>query len=277
RSVVTGAASGIGREVARELAGRPGARLHLVDRDGAGLETLAGELRAVSAAGAGSPPVLDLHPADISSSDSVRTLAATVGDGPLDCLVNCAGVLALGPFEHTRFEDVERVIQINLTGTVRMTHAFLPALLRSPRAFIVNVASAAGLVASPGMTAYTASKFGVVGFSEALRAELRGRVGVCVVCPTFVRTGILRGATHAEGGTPGYRGETADATLERIGASPKKVSRAILKAIEKRRGLVLVNADAHAIYHLHRFFPGLTERVVHLTYRWLQRKGVLAR
>lgn len=278
RAVVTGAASGIGREVARDLAAQSGARLHLVDLDGAGLDALAGELRSQVVAAGKAASETCVHRLDISSASAGRSLAEAIGGEPLDLLVNCAGILSLGPFERTPIEDSERVIEVNLMGTVRMTHALLPALLRSPRGFIVNVASAAGLVAAPGMSAYTASKFGVVGFSEALRSELRGRVGVCTVCPTLVRTRIVKEARFSAGKEDekaGERRDGADRLLDQRGASPSKVSRAILRAIEKRRGLVLVNADAHAIYHLHRFFPGLTERAVHQAYRWLQRKGVL--
>ncbi len=272
--LVTGAASGIGRQLCTDLWVREGCSVRLADRDAAGLASIEEELRRAA------PPegrLLTAHVVDVASEDSVRALAAAVGDGPLDVLVNCAGVLCLGPFERTPIEEVERIVGINLLGTVRTTRALLPRLLASPRAFIVNVASAAGLFGAPGMAAYAASKFGVVGFSQALRIELAGRAGVCAVCPTLVRTAIVARsgvAGREEADAERRRGEM-DAQLHRLGASPERASRAIVRAIVKRKRLVLVNPDAWVLHTMHRFFPCLTEFIVRKLYRKLQRDGVL--
>ena len=128
----------------------------------------------------------------------------------------------------------------------------------------MNVASMAGLVSAPGMSAYVASKFGVVGFSDALHAELGGRVGVGVVCPTFVRTNIAKGAAGK-----------AESFLGVVGSKPAKVSAAVIGAVKERKHLVLVNADAYLIYYLNRFFPGLSETVVNAGYRMLVATGVV--
>lgn len=272
--LVTGAASGIGRQLCTDLWGREGCSVRLADRDAAGLASIEEELRRAS------PPdgrLLSSHVVDVASEESVRALSAAVGESPLDVLVNCAGVLCMGPFERTPIEEVERIVGINLLGTVRVTRSLLPRLLASPRGFIVNIASAAGVFGAPGMAAYSASKFGVVGFSQALRIELAGRVGVCAVCPSLVRTAIVARSAVAgrEEADAERRRCEMNAQLHRLGASPERVSRAIVRAIARRKRLVMVNADAWFLRHMHRLFPCLTEFIVRKLYRKLQRDGVL--
>lgn len=260
RAVVTGAASGIGREVAIELH-RRGWRVELVDRDEAGLRRLAAELATPA------------HVVDVAAADQVEELAVRLAPGPLDLLVNSAGVLHLGPFERMTASELQLVFGVNLLGAALVTRALLPRLLQGTRPCVVQVGSAAGLAGAPGMAAYSASKFGLLGLAEALRGELHGRVHVCTVCPTFVRTHIVAGAS-----VTGEREQrAAERVLRELGVSPAKVARAVLEGARRRRRLVLVNPGAHALHHLHRFFPGLTELVVGRGYRWLQRRGVLAR
>ena len=265
RALVTGAASGIGRQVAIDLH-RQGWRLELIDRDEAGLRRL---LAGLDAAG----DRVVAHVVDVAVAAEVEQLEARLASGPLDLLVNSAGVLHLGPFERMPPAELERVLGVNLIGAALVTRALLPRLLEGTRPCVVQVGSAAGLVGAPGMAAYSASKFGLLGLAEALRGELRGRVHVCTVCPTFVRTNIVASASVA--GAP-ERGE-AERALAQLGASPGKVARAILEGARRRRRLVLVNPGAHALHLLHRLSPALTEVVVARGYRWLQRRGVLAR
>lgn len=271
--LVTGAASGIARRLAQDLWTREGCSLRLVDRDPAGLSSLDEELRR---AAPGDHRVLTTHVVDVASSAAVCSLATDFGDSPLDVLVNCAGILTIGPFEKSPLEALERVVDVNLLGTLRMTRALLPRLLHSPRAFIVNAASAAALCGAPAMAAYSASRFGVLGLSDALRAEFHGRVGVCAVCPTLVRTGIVRHASIAgHEADPHPRRAEMDGFLQSLGADPERVSRAIVRAIVRRKRLVLVNVDAHVLYPMERLFPGLTRFIVRKVYRKLQRDGVL--
>ncbi|MBI4425288.1 MAG: SDR family NAD(P)-dependent oxidoreductase [Elusimicrobia bacterium] len=257
--LVTGAASGIGRRLAQDLYWNEKSRLVLVDVDAKALERLRDELEP-----AGEGDRVEAYPCDIASDASVAALAKEVGPRRVDVLVNNAGIALLGSFENTRFDDFARVVQVNLLGTARVTKAFLPCLLKGGDAFIVNVASMAGLVGAPGMSAYAASKFGIVGFSDALHAELEGRIGVCVVCPTLVRTNIAKGA-------PGR----AESFLATLGSRPDKVSAAILRAIKDRKRLVLVNADAYLFYYLNRFFPDLSEALVSAGYKVLKAAGVI--
>ncbi|MCC6159984.1 MAG: SDR family NAD(P)-dependent oxidoreductase, partial [Deltaproteobacteria bacterium] len=169
-ALVTGAASGLGRRLATDLFHTHRCRLILVDRDEAGLHSLAAELEGQTTPGNG--PRVTWLTADTTDDDALRRLAEHPGTSALDILVNCAGVLYAGPFESMPLGAFERVIDINLMGTVRVTRALLPNLLRGVDPVLVNVASAAGLAGAPGMCAYATSKFGVVGFSESLRAEL---------------------------------------------------------------------------------------------------------
>jgi len=258
--LVTGAASGIGRRLAQDLYWNEKCRLILVDIDERELGILKDELEP-----AGEGDRVEAFVCDISSQESVDRLAAAVGSRRLDVLVNDAGVAHLGSFEHTPFSDFERVVKTNLLGTARVTKAFLPALLKARGGYIVNVASMAGLVGAPGMSAYVASKFGVVGFSDALQAELGKRVGVGVVCPTFVSTNIAKTA-------PGM----ADQFLGAVGSKPAKASAAIIGAIKERKRLVLVNADAYLVYYMNRFFPGLSRTMITAAYKMLAATGVLA-
>lgn len=257
--LVTGAASGIGRKLAHDLFWDEKCRLILVDVDADGLATVKDELEP-----AGEGDRVEAHACDIASASSVAALREAVGERKLHVLVNNAGVTRLGSFENTGFSEFERVVGTNLIGTARVTKAFLPHLLQDGGGFIVNVASMAGLVSAPGMSAYVASKFGVVGFSDALHAELGGRVGVGVVCPTFVRTNIAKGAAGK-----------AEFFLGAVGSKPAKVSAAVIRTVKERKKLVLVNADAYLIYYFNRFFPGLSETVVNAGYRMLVATGVV--
>ena len=270
--LVTGAASGIGRQVCSDLVLREGAHVRLLDVDEAGLRSVAAKLGARARAGS----VLSGHGVDLGDRDAVAALAGALAGTRLDVLIHVAGIVSVGPFEQTALPVLERVVDVDLLGPLRLTHALLPLLLASARASLVLVASAAGLVGGPGLAAYSAAKFGLVGLAQALRAELHGRVAVSTVCPTLVRTGLV---DHAQVGRDPASGRDRRAGLDRVltrhGASPEKVSRAIVRAIVERRGLVLVNPDAVLLYHLHRLFPRTTEAVVLQGYRWLLRRGVL--
>jgi NAD(P)-dependent dehydrogenase (short-subunit alcohol dehydrogenase family) len=174
--------------------------------------------------------------------------------------------------------DFEKVIAVNLLGAIRMTKAVLPKLLQSQHAFIVNVASMAGLKGAPGMCAYAASKFGIVGFSEALAAELEGRAGICTVCPTFIKTNIARNALFAPEIAGSERAEKVGAMntiLSMVGSNPRKVSQIIIRSIKERKRLVLVNPDAYFLYYLNRFFPALSDTLVSMAYRRMLQAGVI--
>lgn len=187
--LVTGAASGIGRLLARRFHAA-GARVIAWDVDEAGLASLAAEL--------GDARLLPQR-CDLQDRDDVRRQAeqALARAGPVDVLVNNAGVVSGKPLLAASDEEIERTLRINTLALFWTTRAFLPAMLERDRGTVVTISSAAGLVGVARLTDYCASKWAAVGFDESLRAELRKQgasVRTLVVCPYFVDTGMFDGA-----------------------------------------------------------------------------------
>jgi NAD(P)-dependent dehydrogenase (short-subunit alcohol dehydrogenase family) len=253
-AVITGAASGIGRATAL-LLGRNGAKLHLADIDGARVETVAGEVRA--AGGEASA-----HALDVSDAQALEALAGTVfaGEGAVDVLHNNAGIGHGANIEATTYEDWERVIRVNLLGVAYGVQAFVPRMLQQGRpASVINTASGAGLVPIPKMAPYSASKFGIVGMSEALNAELSKRgVHVSAICPGVIDTPIV--ASSVMRGDFAAMQENATRFYARRGASPDEVAEAVLRTIEHHRLIVTVpRRHVMPTYLLHRLSPALVQ------------------
>ena len=231
QAVVTGAGSGIGRSLARLLAQR-GATVHVVDIDAAAAEAVAQEVRT-----AGGTAVA--HTVNVADVDAVGRLATRVlRDGPLDLLFNNAGIGHAGAVADTTLEDWRRLVDVNVMGVVHGLHAFLPHLLAQDRpSHIVNTASMAGLVPSPGLAPYSMTKAAVVGLTEALDVELAGTpVRVSALCPGIIDTAIVRTST--------MRGEWAQrqagtaALYAKRGTSPDVVARAALRAVTTQQVIV---------------------------------------
>ena len=165
-ALVTGAARGIGRAVARAFAAE-GAAVHVVDVAAGDLAAVAEGLRA-----AGFPASSSV--ADISEPEDVERIVAQVLDahGRIDCLANIAGVISSGPIEEVGLAEWDRILGINLRGTFLCARAVVPIMKRQGAGSIINVSSRAGAMGFSGMTAYCASKFGVEGLSRALAKEL---------------------------------------------------------------------------------------------------------
>jgi short-subunit dehydrogenase len=179
-AVVTGASSGIGEETARRLAREPGARLVLVARREERLRALAGSL-----------PAATWLALDVTAADAPARIAAHVREhhGRLTLLVNNAGASWRATFADGGYENVRRTMELNFDAQVRVTEALLPLLRESAPSAIVNVASTAGRVARAGAGAYSASKFALAGWSDALHAEERPHgVHVGLVLPGFIAT-----------------------------------------------------------------------------------------
>src|SRR5947209_13479905 len=185
-AAVTGAASGIGRALALELAGR-GCDLALADRDEAGLHALAAEIAKTQTR------KVSVHRVDVAEPAQIEAFAqaASAAHPGLNILINNAGVALLGQFTEIDQAQMEWLMNINFWGVVHATRAFLPHLSRRPEAHIVNLSSIFGIIAPPGQTAYSAAKFAVRGFSESLRHELAmaaSPVRLSVVHPGGVAT-----------------------------------------------------------------------------------------
>jgi NAD(P)-dependent dehydrogenase (short-subunit alcohol dehydrogenase family) len=250
-AVVTGAGSGIGRALARQLA-VAGSALALADIDEAGLQQTAASLseRGVQ---------LTTHIVDVSDESAMRAFAQDVAarHGRASLLINNAGVALLGTFEEISLDDLRWLMGINFWGVVYGVKYFLPLLKKEPRAHIVNISSVFGIVAPAGQSAYSASKFAVRGFTEALRHELEGSsVFVSCVHPGGIRTPIARRARLGANTPPRSRDE-AVARFDRLTPTmPDAASARILQGVERREPRILIGRDARQIDVLQRLRPG---------------------
>ncbi|HZY16154.1 MAG TPA: SDR family oxidoreductase [Ramlibacter sp.] len=253
-TLITGGSDGIGAEMARQLAARQGAQLALVlaGRSADKLEAVAGACRAHGT------QVLCV-PMDVADEAQCRALVAQALQqfGRLDTLVNNAGISAQALFQEVQAADLhwyESLMKVNLWGAVWCTHAALPALQQS-RGRIVAVASLAGLVGVPGRTAYSASKFALTGFFEALRAELKGAgVSVTIAYPGVVATRIRYRGYNARGEAAGSSG------LKEEGAMPvEECARLIIEGMERRRREVVMTAKGKLGRFIKLLAPGLVE------------------
>jgi len=255
-SVVTGAASGIGRATSVALA-RAGSDLVLVDVNEAGLdETRALVVRTGRKA--------SMRRVDVADADAVRELARAVEaeHGAAHILVNNAGVSVAATFEQHSLEDFRWLMGINFWGVVYGCKFFLPLLRRSDEAHIVNISSLFGLLGVPMNAAYCASKFAVRGLSETLRAELADtRVGVTCVHPGGIATNIVKSARWTEPDGLGGLQQKAVRAFENM-VSPDVVAKRIVRAIRKNSARVLVTRETHVLDALKRFAPVLTGEVV---------------
>jgi NAD(P)-dependent dehydrogenase (short-subunit alcohol dehydrogenase family) len=250
-ALVTGAGSGIGKATALALADA-GMRIVVVDVDEERVDAMARTL--------GSKCPLAKR-VDVSNKREMRALADDVhaACGPLDVLVNNAGVGHGGGILDTKLEDWEWVVGVNLWGVVHGCHFFVPRMVeRGGWGHVVNVASGFGLVAAPGVAPYCTTKFGVVGLSESLRGELGPRgIGVSAVCPGVINTDIIaRGRFSDESMRP----RTAK-TFAKRGRPPEEVARAVLRAIRSNVAVVPVGAEAWASWIGKRISPWLTTQL----------------
>jgi len=252
-AVVTGAASGIGEALARQLAER-GSNLVLVDRDAARLAEVADDIRSARPGLA-----IDTYVVDLSDDDATGRLAETLATEHPETtlLINNAGVALGGRFDQVTLEEFDWVMAVNFRAVIRLTHALLPALKAHPGAHLVNVSSVFGIFAPAGQAAYAASKFAVRGFSEAVRHELaENGIGVTVVHPGGIKTRIAESARTGSGvSVEEYeRGRKQFAKLLTI--DPATAAAQIVDAIEKRRPRLLIGWSAKLPDVLVRLLPG---------------------
>jgi len=249
-AVVTGAGSGIGRALAQRLAAA-GSALAIADIDEAALQPTGQSLAKSSA-------LVTTHVVDVAKEEHVKSFAADVSarHGRVTLLINNAGVALHGNFEEISLDDLRWLMDINFWGAVYGVKYFLPLLRREPRAHIVNLSSVFGLIAPAGQAAYSASKFAVRGFTEALRHEL-GSSNICVSCvhPGGIRTTIARHA-RLGAGTPATRREESIARFEKLARTPPETAaQVILRGVERREPRILIGMDAYQIDVLQRLRP----------------------
>lgn len=244
KALVTGAAAGIGRAIALALA-RQGVDLYLVDLNEHDLNEVVTE---ASQHGVQAIARLCDVACDKEVSATVRALLDAWGE--LDILVNNAGIAHYGPTEKMTGAQWDRLLAINLLAPIQFTREMLPTLLSRPEAHVLNVCSIAGLVALPKLTAYQVSKFGLVGFSESLRAEYgRSGLGVTALCPGFVNTGMLRRTIERS------RSKRTFVRSPLLCTTPEKVAAKAVSAIRRNKGLVIVTPFARLAWFLKRMMP----------------------
>ncbi|MBS1836372.1 MAG: SDR family NAD(P)-dependent oxidoreductase [Actinobacteria bacterium] len=260
-AAVTGAGSGIGRALAVQLA-RRGVHLALADVDVEGLEETV-------AACEGESVKITTRRVDVADRDAIYAWADTVVDehGLVNLLFNNAGVALVADVRTMSDEDLEWLVDINLWGVVHGCRAFLPHLEASGEGHIVNLSSVFGLVSIPSQSAYNLSKFGVRGFSDALRMELeidRSCVSVTTVHPGGVKTNIARRArTDPATATPTRPGQDLGDAFDLIARTDAHAAaEQIIAAVERNRRRALIGFDAKVIDFVSRLPAGLYQRVL---------------
>ncbi len=226
-ALVTGAAGGLGRYILRSLA-REGANLALTDLPGEALDSRVEEIAAVA-------PRVESVPADLAKQKERRALiqAAEEAIGPIDVLVNNAGLEFVGPFSKATLAEIDLITKVNLLSVMELSRIALDGMLERRRGHIVNIASLAGKIPGIYLHTYNATKHGVVGFTHSIRHELMGTgVSATAICPGFISREGMYGRVEAEVKMPPNPLGTAP---------PEKVGDAVVRAVLKDRAEIIVN------------------------------------
>jgi len=269
-ALVTGAASGIGRAIALQLA-REGVDLFLLDIDEEGLAEVISVVKRertqhqqINAIG---------RRCDVSEPAQITASVAHILDrwGGVDLLVNNAGITYYGQTAEMTAEHCERLLAINLHAPIHFTRELLPTLLERPEAHVLNVASFFGLIGTRRLAAYTASKFGLVGFSESLRAEYgRTGLGVTALCPGFVDTNLFATAPL------GLDRQQHKLPPSWMLTTPEKIAARAVKAIYRNQAQVVMQPYAKLAHLGKRFFPGLLDWAHHLSRKRVNHQPTVA-
>ena len=250
--LITGAGSGIGRELARQ-ASQQGAQVIATDVN----ETTLAETNQLTGG------TLRTYRLDVSDADAIQEFATNLIPSldparPL-ILINNAGVaLSSGPFSETHLDDFEWLLNINLWGVIRMTKAFLPFMLAHNRGHIVNLSSVFGLAGVENQSAYCTAKFGVRGFTDVLRMELMATdVRVTCVHPGGISTNIAAAARRGKGDfvTDAMQQQGTASFAKAAKTTPQEAARVILDGITRQKARVLIGFDARQIDWVTRLFP----------------------
>jgi NAD(P)-dependent dehydrogenase (short-subunit alcohol dehydrogenase family) len=265
-AVVTGAGSGIGRELALQLA-KKGARVVITDIDQKRIDTVLAELRAIGAEAGG-------YRVDHSKLDEVRALAQDFFArwGGVDILCCNAGVGAGGRLQELDISDWEWIMGINLWGAIYMVQLFVPSMIERRSGRILITASGAGIIGIPGMAPYCTSKFAMVGLAESLRGELyKYNIRVSALCPGIINTNIIKGGRMF---FRDKKGNTAQTTIEgfysRFGGRPSHVARQGIRALLRDTGVkVSPGFQMWPVYFIKRLSPSLWQALARFSYKYV--------
>ncbi len=249
RCLITGAASGIGRATALRLAVL-GAELYLTDRDADGLAETVADVRALGA------QVPEHRVVDIADYDEVAAFAADIHTRhpAMDVVMNIAGVSAWGTVDRLTHQQWSKMVSINLMGPIHVIETFVPPMVAAGRGGqLVNVSSAAGLIALPWHAAYSASKYGLRGVSEVLRFDLaRHRIGVSVVVPGAVKTPLVNTVEIAGVDRDDPNVARWVSRFSGHAVSPERAAEKILAGVARNRYLIYTSGDIRALYAFKR-------------------------
>jgi short-subunit dehydrogenase len=263
RLLITGASQGIGKALAEAAAAR-GAKVLVCARKIGLLQELAEQVRAKEG-------VIEIVQADVTSAEDRRKMveAAEKAFGGLDILVNNAGIGATGHFADVGPDRLRQLMEVNFFGITETTRVFLPMLKKGHKPAIVNISSIAGKRGIPARSEYSASKFAVQGFSEAIRAELaKDGVDVIVVCPGLTQTNFSQNMIE----------QKALVQLDHMrGMSAEDVAHYTLKAIEKGSHETCLTLNGKLLVLVSRFFPWIADIVVKRKIRGLFKDEIAAR
>jgi short-subunit dehydrogenase len=266
--LITGGSRGLGLVLAREFA-RRGARLAVCARDQAELRRAATDLTARGAR------VLTI-PCDVTDPAQIQEMVHVIEVrwGPVDVLVNNAGVIQVGPVEVMTPEDYEEAMRVHFWGPLHLMLAVLPEMRRRRSGRIVNIASIGGKLSPPHLIPYNASKFALVGLSEGLRAELmKDGVYVTTVCPGLMRTGSPRNATFKGQHRAEFAWFSISDSLPGLTMSAERAARRIVRACQAGEAEVILTLPARLAVLFHGMFPGLTADFLSVVNRLLPGPG----
>lgn len=256
-AAVTGAGSGMGRALAKALAGS-GARVAISDVDQRGLDAT---VAAIAEANGDRASAANLHSAvlDVADRDAMFRWAAEVAAhfGQVNYLFNNAGVSVSAEVMQLTQPDFEWLMNINFWGVVHGTQAFLPHLQAANEGHIANTASVFGIISVPSQAAYNASKFAVRGFTEALRQELQdSHIGVSCICPGGVKTNIVKTSRYIPSDNAAPTKETMAEKFEELaGLTPAQAAEIILRGVVRNKARILVGKDARFIALINQLLP----------------------
>lgn len=249
--VVTGAASGIGAACAKALAAE-GAYVVMTDIRSDMIDITLQEITQAGGKG-------EIHIVDVSDRDAMFALADHVEKqhGGADVILNNAGVAHSAPVAEMTMDNFNWVMDIDFWGVVHGTQAFLPHMIARKSGHIANVSSIFGLIGVPSQSAYNAAKYGVLGFTEALRHEMDGKnIGVSTICPGGINTNIVRHARLAQGPNAEAEREEAIVKFQQLTRTqPDQAAQIILTGIRKNKPRILIGPDARLVDIIRRIFP----------------------
>ncbi|MBC6989517.1 SDR family NAD(P)-dependent oxidoreductase [Hymenobacter sp. BT491] len=255
--LITGGSRGLGLLLARQAVSE-GAKVAICARDAEELERAREELSA------GGAEVMTLQ-RDMTNAEEVRTLVAEVQAklGPIDVLVNNAGIITAGPIDNVDLRDYQESMDTHFWAPLHTMHAVLPSMRKRGEGRIINIASVGGKVAVPHLAAYSASKFALVGLSEAFRSELiQQGILVTTVCPGLMRTGSARHAIVKGQHKKEYAWFTIADSLPVLSMNAESATRQIWNACRRGEAEVILSLPAKLLAGFHGLFPGTTADVL---------------